>query len=68
MNDLISVLPAGARILDLGCAKGSFSTERTDIFIVRVDRDAFRPGDGSLFVQADAGVLPFCTGCFDLVL
>jgi SAM-dependent methyltransferase len=68
MNDLISPLPPGARILDLGCAKGSFAIERTDVLTIRVDREAFRPDDASCFVQSDAGSLPFAAEAFDLVV
>jgi SAM-dependent methyltransferase len=68
MTDLGSFLPPGSCILDLGCAKGSFRNERADILTVRVDREAFSPQDGSSFVQADAGVLPFAPESFDLVV
>ena len=37
MLELIARLPAGARVLDLGAAAGSFSTARRDILVVRLD-------------------------------
>ncbi len=43
MMELIARLPAGARVLDLGAAAGSFPATRRDIVVVRLDLEP-RPG------------------------
>jgi SAM-dependent methyltransferase len=69
MHEILKTLPAGSRVLDLGCAEGSFPEEATLASIVRVDREA--PGDrsgGTPFVQADAATLPFADRTFAAVI
>ena len=76
MTELISSLPAGARVLDLGAAAGSFSTSRRDILVFRLDLEPLgeapsgvRPGSGSgAWVAADAARMPFASASFDLVV
>ncbi len=68
MTSLIAKLPAGARILDLGAAGGSFESLRTDVFLVRLDvapPPVRRPG---AWIAADAAQLPFRAGAFDLIV
>jgi len=72
MLDIIDRLPAGARVLDLGARTGSFTTRRTDLCVIRLDLDppgqAARGNSCCVFLQADAALLPFPAGCFDLVV
>lgn len=70
MTELIAKLPAGARVLDLGAAAGSFSTARRDILVVRLDLEpqrgvSSRPG---AWLAADAARMPFRPDCFDLII
>jgi SAM-dependent methyltransferase len=69
MHEILKHLPAGSRVLDLGCAGGSFPQEATLADVVRVDRDT--PGasaTGQQFVQADAAKLPFGDRTFAAVI
>jgi SAM-dependent methyltransferase len=69
MHEILRNLQAGSRVLDLGCAEGSFPQDATPGTVVRVDREApkNRTG-GARFVQSDAGKLPFSTGAFAAVI
>ncbi len=76
MLELLARLAAGARVLDLGAAAGSFSTARRDILVVRLDLEppagvpAGAPsGPGAeAYVAGDAARMPFASGCFDLII
>jgi SAM-dependent methyltransferase len=69
MHEVLNHLPAGAFVLDLGCAEGSFSRATTAAKVVRVDRDApGAGGDGASFVRADAARLPFADGSFAAIV
>jgi SAM-dependent methyltransferase len=69
MHEILRHLPTGARVLDLGCAGGSFPQEATRANVVRVDRAAPGPGAaGRRFVQADAAKLPFGDRTFAAVI
>ena len=67
MEEILRSLAAGDRVLDLGCDEGSFPVECTQATTVRVDRDVPRRRDG-VFVQGDAGRLPFADGSFAAVI
>ncbi len=60
-------LPRRARVLDLGCAGGSFDDAGRDLLVVRIDleRDSRHPSN---FAQADAARLPFPSGSFQAVI
>jgi SAM-dependent methyltransferase len=63
VHELLRNLPAGARVLDLGCGAGSFASDRA----VRIDleRESLQAPDG---VQADAAAVPFRDRSFDVVI
>jgi len=69
MHEILRHLPAGSRVLDLGCAGGSFPPEATLAHVVRLDREP--PGSDAArqrFVQADAAKLPFGDRTFAAVI
>src|SRR4051794_24946691 len=68
MQEILATLPAGARVLDLGCQYGSFPVHATAAAVVRLDRDAPPTAPGADFVQADAARLPFASDSFDAVI
>lgn len=61
-------LPSGALVLDLGCAQGSFSSERTSATVVRFDREVAPGPRDDLFVRGDAAALPFRDRTFKAVI
>jgi SAM-dependent methyltransferase len=67
VHEILRSLPPSARILDLGCAAGSFPVGDFPFTVVRIDLE--RPDtQASNFVQADAASLPFPAACFDAVI
>ena len=69
MHEILRHLPAGSRVLDLGCNEGSFAEASTSATVVRIDRETpTRPGDHRRFVQCDAGKLPFADHSFAAVV
>lgn len=68
MQELLTALPPGARVLDLGARSGSFETSRTDVHVVRLDLEIqTRRGAGS-YVAGDAARMPFRDNAFRLVV
>jgi SAM-dependent methyltransferase len=65
---LIDALPPGARVLDLGARSGSFSTDRTDLTIVRLDLEPPGARKSGEYVAADAARMPFPDLSFDAVI
>ncbi|HEY1221213.1 MAG: methyltransferase domain-containing protein [Bryobacteraceae bacterium] len=68
MIHLLSQLPAGAHVLDLGAAAGSFRNVRPDICVVRLDLKFDTAADSGYLVRGDAARLPFAGGVFDLLV
>src|SRR5512140_3687934 len=68
MQEILRRLPAGARVLDLGCQYGSFPLQATQATVIRLDRDAPASPPGALYVQADAARLPFASHSFHAVI
>src|SRR5260370_32315072 len=67
LHEILEQLPRGARVLDLGCREGSFSSGAYDVLTIRADLT--RPkSKTSLFVQADAVRLPFPSRTFDAAI
>jgi|SRR5580700_2083122 SAM-dependent methyltransferase len=66
MDEIVESLPAGTRILDLACGRGSFLAGKA--LTVRTDRE--RPPDhlSGEYVEADASRLPFRAGSFHAVI
>jgi SAM-dependent methyltransferase len=67
MDEILRNLPAGARVLDLGCDEGSFPAGRTEATVIRLDRDVPARRD-SPFVRGDAARLPFADTSFAAVI
>jgi SAM-dependent methyltransferase len=60
MHEILRSLPPESLVLDLGSAEGSFPQTVTSATVVRLDRVSPSNRDGrTLFVQADAALLPF---------
>lgn len=68
MQKLLESLPPGSRVLDLGARSGSFTTNRQDLLVVRLDLEIpadHRPG---VYVSADAARMPFRAEAFDAII
>ena len=67
MHEVLRKLPPGARVLDLGCAGGSFDSGGSQFTVLRIDleRDDRQPAN---FAQADAAKLPFPADSFEAVI
>ncbi len=67
MHEILRNLPSDARVLDLGCAGGSFPSGDVPFTVIRIDLDRPDTHDPN-FVQSDAAMLPFPAACFDAVI
>jgi SAM-dependent methyltransferase len=68
MEEILASLSGGARVLDLGCAGGSYDAKSVPAITVRVDLGPQDPSPGAFTVQADAARLPFRSAVFDAVI
>jgi len=68
MIHLLQELRAGARVLDLGAASGSFPNSRQDVCVVRLDLKFDVAAPSGCLVRGDAARLPFPDHVFDLVV
>jgi len=69
MHEILRLLPPGARVLDLGCATGSFREDDCAATVIRYDLDAHPTQKGSaLFVCGDARTLPFADRSFSAAI
>ncbi len=66
MHEILNHLPPHARVLDLGCGRGSFPP--VGALTVRTDRERTPNFDGGEFVEADASALPFAAQTFHAVI
>lgn len=63
MHEILRQLSAGDRVLDLGCASGSFPASATRATTIRIDRDS-----NAAAIRADASRLPFRDAVFSAVI
>jgi SAM-dependent methyltransferase len=68
LEELFRELNFGSRVLDLGCAAGSFDSNACPGRVVRADLDAPAHLVHDDFVRTDAAALPFPNGCFDVIV
>lgn len=68
MHEVLKHLPSDARILDLGCASGSFPARLSKALTIRVDKSHARPEEDAFAVLGDAGLLPFRSSVFDAII
>ena len=68
MQKLLESLPPGARVLDLGARSGSFTTNRQDVMVVRLDLEIPANHRAGVYVSADAARMPFRAQAFDAVV
>jgi SAM-dependent methyltransferase len=73
VHELLRSLPAGARVLDLGSARGSFRAGVTAATVIALDREIGREleaqrGNSVSFVCADAAHLPFSARTFEAIV
>jgi SAM-dependent methyltransferase len=68
MHEILKHLPAGARILDLGCAGGSFPADLTKALTVRFDKERPNARPDAHVVLGDAASLPFTSSVFDAII
>ena len=67
MHELLRNLQPDDRVLDLGCAGGSFDAGLSSLQVIRVDLDR-PPSPLANFVQADAARLPFPDRTFQVIV
>ena len=65
MHEILRSLPAGARVLDLGCGSGSFDPDSFPLVVIALDVERPTRARPRFFVQADAARLPFAEASFD---
>ncbi len=68
VQEIVRRLGAHQRVLDLGCATGSFQSDGLAATVIRADLDTPARHMGDRFVQCDARQLPFAEPAFDAVI
>lgn len=68
MHEILKRLSSDARVLDLGCAHGSFRDDECPATAVRCDLDRQAGRQFARFVCCDAGILPFADRSFHAVI
>jgi SAM-dependent methyltransferase len=68
VHEILRLLTSGQRVLDLGCAAGSFRPDETAAMVIRADLDLQAARGGAPFVCSDARRLPFACQSFDAVI
>jgi SAM-dependent methyltransferase len=69
MHEILQHVPPGGRVLDLGCREGSFPSVICPwASITRLDLERPARSSEDMFVQADAGRLPFRDNYFDAII
>lgn len=69
MHEILRHLEAGALVLDLGCAEGTFPSNVTSATVVRFDREVPRERSARpKFVQGDVARLPFADRTFAAII
>lgn len=67
MHEILSILPPGSRVLDLGSGSGSFDASRYDLAVTRADLE--RPSTPpARFTMCSAARLPFKSRFFDALI
>src|SRR5689334_15172904 len=69
MHEIFRSMPPGGRVLDLGCARGSFRAEECPGTVIRSDLELRAETPlGGLVCCCDAQSLPFASESFDAVI
>ncbi|MFN3322816.1 MAG: class I SAM-dependent methyltransferase [Bryobacteraceae bacterium] len=67
MHEILTVLPGGSRVLDLGSGSGSFDASQLACNVVRADLDVPAPVPNA-FVRCSASELPFANASFQALV
>ena len=68
MHEILRRLDMDARVLDLGCAAGSFRDDECSATIIRADLEETKGRFATRFVCCDASILPFPDKSFNAVI
>jgi SAM-dependent methyltransferase len=68
VHEILRLLTPGQRVLDLGCAAGSFRPDETAAMVIRADLDLQAVRGAVAFVCCDARLLPFAGQSLDAVI
>lgn len=68
MHEILQRLSNGDRVLDLGCASGSFNESATPATVIRADLEISPAITSTRFVRCDARRLPFAGASFQAVI
>mgnify|MGYP000238803213 CR=1 FL=1 len=68
VREIFRRISPDARVLDLGCAHGSFPVQDCSATVIRCDLNSVAGQRPACFVRGDACALPFAAGSFDAVI